>query len=250
MKQQASGWIPVAIATAAFVMGGAIQPLRAEVLERTKKVSGTTVQYKVVLPNGYDPGKAYPGIIALGILTTFITALVLAVTVRGRDASGAVFFTVWILFCGLILGLMIELTFALAWKAAILTRMGWLRLLPGTAAIAVFGGAIAYLLKVLAAGVSFSFALTLALFLVVNLAWGPRLKRKTPLGRQVSDQIAGFRQFLQRVEQDQLNRLNPSAQAPSDLDHLVPYAIALELKDAWGDHLSQTFFASTVVAED
>ena len=27
----------------------------------TKKVAGTTVHYKVVLPNGYDPAKAYPG---------------------------------------------------------------------------------------------------------------------------------------------------------------------------------------------
>ena len=66
MKRQASGWIPVAMATAAFLMGGAIQPLRAEVLEKTKKVSGTTVQYKVVLPSGYDPAKAYPGILVFG----------------------------------------------------------------------------------------------------------------------------------------------------------------------------------------
>ena len=66
MKRQASGWIPVAIVTAAFLLGGAIQPLRAEVLEKTKKVSGTTVQYKVVLPNGYDPAKAYPGILVFG----------------------------------------------------------------------------------------------------------------------------------------------------------------------------------------
>jgi len=66
MKRQASGWIPVAIVTAAFLVAGAIQPLRAEVLEKTKKVSGTTVQYKVVLPNGYDPAKAYPGILVFG----------------------------------------------------------------------------------------------------------------------------------------------------------------------------------------
>ena len=192
----------------------------------------------------------HAGIIALGVLATFITALALAATAHGRDASGAVFFTTWVLFCGLIVGLMIEKTFAAAWKAAIQTGMGWSKLLPGTAAIAVFGAAIAYLLKLLAAGVSFSFALMLALFLMVNLAWWPRLKRKTPLGRQVSDQIAGFRQFLEKVEQDRLDRLNPSAQAPADLDRLLPYAIALGVKDAWGDHLSQTFFASTVVAED
>ena len=41
-------------------------PARAEVVEKTKKVNGLTVQYKVVLPNGYDATKAYPGIIALG----------------------------------------------------------------------------------------------------------------------------------------------------------------------------------------
>jgi poly(3-hydroxybutyrate) depolymerase len=39
---------------------------RADVLEKTKKVGGVTVRYKVVLPSGYDPAKAYPGIIALG----------------------------------------------------------------------------------------------------------------------------------------------------------------------------------------
>ena len=43
----------------------AAQSLRAEVLEKTKKVGRTTVQYKVVLPNGYDPAKAYPAILAL-----------------------------------------------------------------------------------------------------------------------------------------------------------------------------------------
>ena len=43
-----------------------LQPLRAEVIEKTKKVDGTTVEYKVVLPNGYDPAKAYPAILAFG----------------------------------------------------------------------------------------------------------------------------------------------------------------------------------------
>src|SRR2546422_10330343 len=42
------------------------QPLHAELLEKTKKVGGTPVQYKVVLPNGYDPAKAYPAILAFG----------------------------------------------------------------------------------------------------------------------------------------------------------------------------------------
>ena len=64
MKQLNLKWIlPVAAAAVAMF---ATQPLRAELLEKTKKVGGTTVRYKVVLPNGYDPAKAYPGILALG----------------------------------------------------------------------------------------------------------------------------------------------------------------------------------------
>ena len=99
---------------------------------------------------------------------------------------------------------------------------GWTKLLPGTAAVAVFAGAIGFLLKNLAAGVSLSFSLMLVAFLLINLGWGPRLKRKSPLGRQVSDQIAGFRQFLEKVDQDQLNRLNPEVNAPQDLDRFLP----------------------------
>ncbi len=38
----------------------------ASTVEKTMKVKGVTVQYEVVLPNGYDPNKAYPAILALG----------------------------------------------------------------------------------------------------------------------------------------------------------------------------------------
>lgn len=44
----------------------ATQPLRAEVKNATMTVAGTTLQYKVVLPNDYDPAQAYPGILVFG----------------------------------------------------------------------------------------------------------------------------------------------------------------------------------------
>jgi predicted esterase len=44
----------------------AIRPVHAEVREKVNKVGGATVHYKVVLPNGYDPAKAYPAILAFG----------------------------------------------------------------------------------------------------------------------------------------------------------------------------------------
>jgi poly(3-hydroxybutyrate) depolymerase len=65
MTQPNSKRVSLASAMAAIVML-LIQPLRAEVIENTKKVGDTTVQYKVVLPDGYDPAKAYPAILAFG----------------------------------------------------------------------------------------------------------------------------------------------------------------------------------------
>jgi poly(3-hydroxybutyrate) depolymerase len=65
MKRFASRWISLAVVMAASVMT-TTQSVHAELIEMTKKVAGTTVHYKVVLPNGYDPAKAYPGILALG----------------------------------------------------------------------------------------------------------------------------------------------------------------------------------------
>jgi poly(3-hydroxybutyrate) depolymerase len=52
----------LALACVIIVAAGA----HAELLDKTKKVSGTAVRYKVVLPNGYDPAKEYPAILAFG----------------------------------------------------------------------------------------------------------------------------------------------------------------------------------------
>ena len=65
MKRAISKWMPLFSATLVLALF-ASQSLQAELLEKTKKVGGATVQYKVVLPGGYDPAKAYPAILALG----------------------------------------------------------------------------------------------------------------------------------------------------------------------------------------
>jgi predicted esterase len=65
MKHRKSKWLPL-LCAAAVVATFANQAARAELLERTKKVGAITVRYKVVLPNGYDPGKTYPAILAFG----------------------------------------------------------------------------------------------------------------------------------------------------------------------------------------
>src|SRR6185369_61502 len=49
MKQRISTWMLFVL----FALSS--QPARAEVLAKSKKVGNATVNYKVVLPNGFDP---------------------------------------------------------------------------------------------------------------------------------------------------------------------------------------------------
>jgi predicted esterase len=57
---------PKAFSTAVVLAIFATLPAHAEVLDKTKKVGSTTVHYKAVLPNGFDPAKTYPAILAFG----------------------------------------------------------------------------------------------------------------------------------------------------------------------------------------
>lgn len=57
------------LAAASFAASLAIlhcHAANAEVLDKTKAIGGTTVHYKVVLPNNYDAGKAYPAVLGFG----------------------------------------------------------------------------------------------------------------------------------------------------------------------------------------
>src|SRR5262249_49218681 len=64
MKRQISRTLSVFVAAAAAAF--AVQPLQAKVLESSMLIGRTVVHYKTVLPDTYDPAKAYPAVVALG----------------------------------------------------------------------------------------------------------------------------------------------------------------------------------------
>jgi predicted esterase len=43
-----------------------VQPAGAEIGQRVMRVAGTSVQYKIVLPDGYDAAKEYPAVLVMG----------------------------------------------------------------------------------------------------------------------------------------------------------------------------------------
>lgn len=193
------------------------------------------------------------GWLALGTLASFLTAMGMALTVHGRsgDRMTLLFLTWWFFFCFFLLGLILVMTVLPAIGRAMHGLGGGKQVAIGTAVLAAFGGGGAVVLWQLKSGASLAYALSLLALVAINIAAFPALRRLTPRGRQTLEQIEGFRMFLEKVEQDRLRRFNPSEpMAPSELmagpgaafgagTEFLPYAIALEVREPWGDHLAE-----------
>jgi hypothetical protein len=82
-----------------------------------------------------------------------------------------------------------------------------------------------------------SFARLTVALIVLNALAAPALRNYTAEGRRVRDEIEGFRQLLQSTEQDRLQRMNQPGQEARFDTELIPYAIALDLREEWGDQL-------------
>jgi poly(3-hydroxybutyrate) depolymerase len=53
-------------AVLALGLSALVQPAGAAVAQRVMRVAGTSVQYKIVLPDGYDAAKEYPAVLVMG----------------------------------------------------------------------------------------------------------------------------------------------------------------------------------------
>jgi hypothetical protein len=111
--------------------------------------------------------------------------------------------------------------------------------------LAVFGALFVILLTNLATRVSPTFPLAVTATVFVNLGWAPALKRRTSRGRQAVIEIEGFRHFLEKVEKDRMQRFG-AVDGPRNAAHnFLPFAIALEIRESLGDHLTQALFETT-----
>jgi predicted membrane protein DUF2207 len=73
--------------------------------------------------------------------------------------------------------------------------------------------------------------------ILMNTFLPSSLRNYTAEGQRVRNEIEGFRRFLAGTEQDHLQRMDPAGK-PQRMDlEFVPYAIALDLREAWGDEL-------------
>ncbi len=92
----------------------------------------------------------------------------------------------------------------------------------------------------------------LALMLVTLIVFGVLIKAPTQAGRKLLDEIEGLKRYLSVAERDELKSL-PGPDAPPVMDAeryemLLPYAVALEVEDAWTKKFTMAAGAAAVAA--
>src|SRR5438309_4618273 len=185
--------------------------------------------------------------LAAGTFASFLTAMGMGLTVHGRnnDRMTLLFLTWWFFFCFFFLGLIAVMALLPALGRIMRGLGGAKEVAIGSAMFAAFGGGGAAVLWQLKSGASLAYALSLAALVAINIAAFPALRRLTPRGRQALEQIEGFRLFLEKVEQDRMQRLTAADPHAAAASEFLPYAIALEVREAWGDHLAEACYATT-----
>ena len=169
----------------------------------------------------------------LGMAATFTWAMFTAASLQ---ASSSMFITFWLLFFTSIAGLVI----GGVWTSkpthpSTRQRMGRF-MLP----VLFFGlpGSVIYFA---ALPQSHGFVLALLLSVLLNSIFFVIMRAPTPHGLLILQQLAGFREFLTRVEQDPLDRVNTPEQRAELMNRFLPYAIALNVREGWGDKMASAF---------
>lgn len=186
------------------------------------------------------------GYVLLGMLAGLVAAFVTVARIDKHNAYAAVFLTFWMMFVAYVLGAVFWVNVVSMWKATLRGMSKWK--LPAQSALvfAIFGAFLAFVGYKLSESSSSAYAQMVVAIILVNVGCAPLLKNYTALGHQALDEIEGFRQFLIKVEQDPLARLNAPNVTPQLLNEYLPFAIALEVKEAWGDHLCDAFLATGI----
>lgn len=85
---------------------------------------------------------------------------------------------------------------------------------------------------------SFIAVIALAAVLIVNFLFYHLLKAPTIMGRRVMDKLEGLKMYLSVAEKDRLNLLNPPEKTPELFEKLLPWAIALDVEQQWGEQFN------------
>lgn len=87
----------------------------------------------------------------------------------------------------------------------------------------------------------YAIALAIIASLFMDVLFYNLLKKRTPKGQQLYEEIEGFKLYMSVAEKDRLNFHNPPEQTPQLFEKLLPYALALGVEQKWAEQFANVF---------
>ncbi len=174
------------------------------------------------------------GGVALSLLVLLFVAL------SGKDFKTTSFITVWLL--GWSAGTMLLfLQMVRGWQLVKVSgrASGSIKkALSSTAFFLPFAGGFVFGVAILCTQLSRFALILLLLTLCLNFLFAWLLKAPTLPGRMIMDELEGLRMYMAVAEKDRLNILNPPEKTPELFERLLPWALALDVEQQWGEQFA------------
>lgn len=88
------------------------------------------------------------------------------------------------------------------------------------------------------------FIIGLPLIITSFIAYGFLIKRPGERKLYLQSQVEGLKMYMDTAEEKQLQFFNPPTVTPEIFEQLLPYAIALDMEDVWGEKFESTILSS------
>jgi len=174
-----------------------------------------------------------------GLVLSGLALLAAMLSLPGQQLAISAFMSVWL--TGWSVGVFALTVGALAaWRSVV--SDGSAKSLVAAIVLTLFGlpfwaGELFGLGMLIRAG-SVWFAVLLATLVGTNILFHYLLKAPTRAGRALLDQVEGFKQYFLAVERDPMERLASCELTPELFEKYLPYAIALDVEQAWSSRFA------------
>ncbi|BCP54761.1 hypothetical protein K32_33780 [Kaistia sp. 32K] len=176
-------------------------------------------------------------------LAAYILAGIGLVSTMGENGLVAAFSLVFLSIPAIVVGLTLRSLRGSPWYKRIFAL-----LFTGIFALAFGGAGLGVFLSAARGPLDFAVLLLPFALLPVLASAFSWMRSPTPEGQKLRDAVAGFRQYLGIAEEHRLEILHPPEKTPELFERYLPYAVALDVENAWAKKFAGVLAAAGATA--
>lgn len=191
----------------------------------------------------FNPNSGWLSAGVLITLAAYVCAAIGLVLSMGENGMIAAFSLIFLSIPSIVVGLTLRSLRGSPWYKRI-----FILLFTGVFALAFGGAGLGVFLSAVRGPLDFAVLLLPFALLPVLASAFSWMRSPTPEGQKLRDAIAGFRQYLGIAEEHRLEILHPPEKTPELFERYLPYAVALDVENAWAAKFAGVLAAAGATA--